>query len=210
MLTLGKLLVKTPEDLNNGKRGGGDGIREITTGGRDGTDNSYGTLTLGRAETGDTASTLVEGGKTSTKIGGVTGIGRHFSQTSGNLTQSLGPTGGGVSHHGNVHALITEVLGEGDTGVNGGLTGSDGHVGSVGNESGTLHDTNLAVLAGVGVGDGHGKLGEITKDFRHFVTTLTASDVDNGIGVGELGEGLGDDGLTASEGTGDGAGSSKD
>ena len=209
MLTLGKLLVKTPEHLHNGQSGGRNGIGEITTGRRDGTDNGHGTLTLGRAEAGNAAGTLVEGGKTGAEVGGVAGIGRHLSKTTGDLTKGLGPTGGGVSHHRNVHALITEVLGEGNTGVNGGLTGSDGHVGGIGNEGGTLHDTNLAVLAGVGIGNGHGKLGEITKDLRHFVTTLTATDVNNGVGVGELGKGLGNHSLTAAESTGNGTGTAE-
>ena len=209
VLTLGKFFVKTPEHLNNGQSGGRNRIGEITTGRRDGTDDGHGTLTLGRTEAGNAAGTLVKGSKTGTEVGGVTGIGRHLSETAGNLTKGLGPTGGGVSHHRNVHALITEVLRKGNTGVDGGLTGSDRHVGGVGNEGSTLHDTNLAVLAGISIGNGHGKLGEIAKNLRHFVTTLTATDVNNGVGVGELGKRLRDDGLATSEGTRDGAGTAK-
>ena len=47
----------------------------------------------------------------------------------------------------------------------------------------------------------HGELGEITKYFRHFVSTLSTSDVDDGIGVGILGQRLRDDSLSATEGT---------
>lgn len=39
----------------------------------------------------------------------------------------------------------------------------------------------------------------------HLVSALAASDVDDGVGVGELGERLGDNGLTATEGARDGA-----
>mmetsp|Transcript_17287 Transcript_17287/g.25184 ORF Transcript_17287/g.25184 Transcript_17287/m.25184 type:complete len:273 (+) Transcript_17287:1957-2775(+) len=188
MLTLGELLVKTPEHLHNGKSGGSHGIREISTGRRYGSHNGDSSLTVRRSKTGYTSSTLVESSKTSSEVGGVTGIGRHLSKTSRNLTKSLCPTRGRISHHGNIHALITEVLGKGDTGVNGSLTGSYRHVGGVGHQSGALHDSHLALLLGDRIGKSHGKLGEITKYLRHLVTALTASDINNGIRVGELRE----------------------
>ena len=148
MLPLGELLIQTPETLDNGQGGGGNGISEITTRRRDGTDNGDGSLPLGLTlrrkkkletmsiskvnginrwrkggggfrrktnQSNNTTSTFVERGKTSTQVGGVTGIGRHLSQTTGNLTQSLGPTRSGVSHHSNIVTLITVVLGKGNT-----------------------------------------------------------------------------------------------
>lgn len=45
-------------------------------------------------------------------------------------------------------------------------------------------------------------LGEIHQHLSHLVTALTTADVDNDITVGEFGHRLGDDGLAASEGTG--------
>ena len=44
MLTLGKLLIQTPKDLSDTESRHGNGIREITTGGRDGSDNGNRTL----------------------------------------------------------------------------------------------------------------------------------------------------------------------
>lgn len=44
-------------------------------------------------------------------------------------------------------------------------------------------------------------LGEIHQDFSHLITTLTTSDVDNNITVGELGHTLGNDSLAASKST---------
>lgn len=44
-------------------------------------------------------------------------------------------------------------------------------------------------------------LGEIHQHFSHLVTTLTTTNVDNDITVGELGDTLGDDSLSTSEGT---------
>ena len=210
MLTLGKLLVKTPEDLHNRKGGRSNWIGEITTGRGDSSDDSDGTLTIGRSKTGDTPSTFVEGSKTGTQVGGVTGIGRHLSKTSRNLTKSLGPTGSRVSHHGNIHSLITEVLSKRNPGVNRSLTRGDGHVGGIGNECGTLHDTDFPLSASVLILDSHGQFREITQDFSHLITTFSATDVDNSIRVGKLGKRLRNNSLSATESTRDGTSSSKD
>src|SRR5690242_12376696 len=74
----------------------------------------YTPLTGRRANALNSASTLVEGSQTGTKIGRVAGIGGHFGKTTGNLTKSLGPARRGVSHHADVVAHVTEVLGKGD------------------------------------------------------------------------------------------------
>jgi hypothetical protein len=199
MLTLGKLLVQTPENLHDGERGRSDGICEITTGRGHGADDGDSANTGGGSEAFGAAGTLVERSKTSSQISWVTAIGGHFCQTTGDFTKGLGPTGGGVGHHRNVLTLVTEVLGDGDTGVNRSLTSGHGHVGSVGNQGGTLHNTFF-----LSVNLGH-QLWEFHKYLSHFVTTLTATDVSDNIGVGELGQRLGNDGLAATEGTGDGA-----
>lgn len=43
---------------------------------------------------------------------------------------------------------------------------------------------------------------EIHQNFSHLITTLSATNVHNDVTVGELGQGLGDDGLAASKRTG--------
>mmetsp|Transcript_12503 Transcript_12503/g.31473 ORF Transcript_12503/g.31473 Transcript_12503/m.31473 type:complete len:456 (+) Transcript_12503:618-1985(+) len=209
MLTLSKFLIQSPEDLDNRQSSGSDRIGEISTRRRHSTNDRNGTLAVRRSQALNTSGTFVESGQTSSQIGGVTGIGRHLSQTTGDLTEGLGPTRGRVSHHGHVHALITEVFSKGNTGVNGGLTGGHRHVGCIGNQSGTLHDTDFT-LRSIGIRNSHGKFREIRQNFSHLVTTFTATDVNNSIRVGKLGKGLTNDGLSATEGTGDGAGSSKD
>mmetsp|Transcript_28787 Transcript_28787/g.42781 ORF Transcript_28787/g.42781 Transcript_28787/m.42781 type:complete len:268 (+) Transcript_28787:614-1417(+) len=183
MLTLGKLFIKSPKHLNNRKSCCSNRIGEITTGRRHSTDNGNSTLTVRGTKTRDTSSTLIESGKTCTKVCRITGIGRHLSKTSRNLTKGLGPTRGRVSHHRYIHTLITEVLCKGDTSVNRGLTSSHGHVGCVGHKSGTLHDTNLLRLSGDLIINKHRKLGEITQHFSHLISTLTTSDVNNCVGV---------------------------
>ena len=202
MLSLGKLLIQSPENRDNGKSGGGNWIGEITTWWGDGTDNRDGTLTVWGAETSDTSSTLVELSEGGTQVGWETRISGHLSETSRDLSEGLGPSGGGVSHHSHIRALISEVLGKGDTSVNGGLTSSDWHVRGVSDEAGTLHDVVLLSI------DGGLELGEVIKYLSHLVSTLTTSDVDDTVGVGVLGEGLGDTGLTAAEGSWNGASSS--
>mmetsp|Transcript_5322 Transcript_5322/g.10991 ORF Transcript_5322/g.10991 Transcript_5322/m.10991 type:complete len:296 (+) Transcript_5322:186-1073(+) len=118
MLTLSKFLIQSPEDLDNRQSSGSDRIGEISTRRRHSTDDRNGTLAVRRSQALNTSGTFVESGQTSSQIGGVTGIGRHLTQTTGDLTKGLGPTRGRVSHHGHVHALITEVFSKGDTGVN--------------------------------------------------------------------------------------------
>ena len=204
MLALGELLIETPEDLHNAESGRGDGLREVTTRRRDGTDDGDRALARGVTEAASLTSTLVERGETGGQVSGIAGVGGHFSETTRDLTQGLGPTGSRVGHHGNVHALVTEVLGESNTSVDGGLTGSDGHVGGVGDQAGALHDV---VLLAANV---DGQLGELHEYFGHLVTALTATDVDDAVRVGVLGERLRNDSLTATEGAGNGAGSTLD
>mmetsp|Transcript_6577 Transcript_6577/g.12773 ORF Transcript_6577/g.12773 Transcript_6577/m.12773 type:complete len:472 (-) Transcript_6577:7-1422(-) len=200
MLTLRKLLVQPPEHLHDRERRGAHGIGEVTTSGRHGTDDGDGAVALGVAEAGNLARTLVEGRKTGREVRGVALVGRHLSETSGNLTKSLGPAGGGVRHHGHVHAHVAEVLGKGDTRVDGRLTGRHRHVGGVGDEGGALHDgVRLAVLD-------HSELGEVHENLSHLVSALPASDIDDGLRVGVLGQRLRDNRLAAPERAGHRAG----
>mmetsp|Transcript_40100 Transcript_40100/g.123888 ORF Transcript_40100/g.123888 Transcript_40100/m.123888 type:complete len:654 (-) Transcript_40100:17-1978(-) len=199
VLTLREALLEAPEDLDDGERGGRDGVGEVTTRGRHGADDGDGTAAARRAEARDAAGALVEGGEAGTEVGGVATVGGHLGETAGDLTEGLGPAGGGVGHHGDVLAHITVVLGEGDAGVDGRLTRGDGHVGRVRDEARALHDRLLAAV------DDGGELGEVHEHLGHLVAALAAADVNDTVGVGELGEGLGDDGLAAAEGTRDGA-----
>lgn len=70
MLTLGKLLVESPENTDDGEGGRGDGVGEITTGRGDGTDNGDGSITVGGTEAPNVTGTLVELGEGGTEIGG--------------------------------------------------------------------------------------------------------------------------------------------
>ena len=143
--------------------------------------------------------TLVELGKRGSQVGGETRIGGHLSETTRDFSEGLGPTRGRVSHHGDVLALITEVLSESDTSVDGGLSGGDRHVRGVGHEAGTLHNVILLAI------DLSLQLREIVEHLSHLVAALTASDIDNTVRVGILGQGLGNTSLSAAEGAWDSA-----
>jgi hypothetical protein len=52
-----------------------------------------------------------------------------------------------------------------------------------------------------------GELREVLQHLAHLVAALPAPHVDDDVRVGVLGQGLGDDGLAATEGPGDGRGS---
>ena len=76
--------------------------------------NADGPLTAGVTQADNAAGTLVERGQTSTQVGWVAGIGRHLSQTTGDFSQGLSPSGSGVGHHGDIETHVTEILGQRD------------------------------------------------------------------------------------------------
>lgn len=173
VLSLGELLLKSPEDLDDGKGGGRDWISEISSWWGYGSDDSDGTFSVWRSQTVDSTGSLVELGQLGSEIGWVTSFGWHFGQSTGDFSESLSPSGGGISHHGDVLSLISEVLSKGDTSINGGLSGCDWHVGGIGDQTSSLHDRNVfSVPLG-------GKFREISQHLSHFVSSFSASDVDD-------------------------------
>ena len=132
-------------------------------------------------------------------------IGRHFSETTRDFSEGLSPSRGRVSHHSDILTHISEVLGQRNTSINRGLSGSDRHVRGVSDQAGTKHDRELGSLA-IHLSR---KRGELFQDLSHFVTTLTATDVDDAIRVRVLGESLRNTGLAATEGTGNSAGTTE-
>ena len=202
MLSLGKFLIKTPEDLHDSEGGRSDGIGEITTWGRHSSDNGDSSLSVGRTEAGDSSSSFVELSQLGSEIGRVTSIGRHLGQTTGDFSESLSPSGGRVSHHGDVESHISEVLGKSDTSIDGSFSGGDRHVGCVGDKASTLHDILFFSIH-------HNlKLGELREYLSHLVSSFSTTHIDDTLRVGELGESLRDTSFSASKSTGDSASSS--
>lgn len=72
MFALGKFFVQTPKDLNDTQCGRSDGIGEVTTGWRNGTDDRDRALTFWATLTFDATGALVEGSQTGTQISGIT------------------------------------------------------------------------------------------------------------------------------------------
>jgi hypothetical protein len=98
---------------------------------------------------------------------------------------------------------ISEIFSEGNSVVDRSLTSSHRHVRRVSDQTGTLHHTFIHTL------DLDSKLGELHKHFSHFISTLTATNVYDGIRVGVFREGLGNHSLSAAEGTWNGTSATK-
>mmetsp|Transcript_58539 Transcript_58539/g.154144 ORF Transcript_58539/g.154144 Transcript_58539/m.154144 type:complete len:435 (-) Transcript_58539:80-1384(-) len=196
MLALGELLVQAPEDLHDAERGRRHGVREVAPGRGHGPDDGDGALARRVAQALHAAAALVEARQTRAQVRGVAGVRGHLGQTTGDLAQGLGPAGRAVCHHCHVVALVAEVLGSGHAGVDRGLARRHRHVGGVGHQRGPLHDGLLLAV------DQRGELREIGEHLGHLVAALAAADVDNDVGVGVLGKGLGDHRLAAAEGAG--------
>ena len=184
MLSLGEFLIESPEHLDNLQGSHGDWIGEITSWWGYSTDNGDGSCTVSTKALNFTSS-LVKLSQLRLHVSWVTLIGWHLGQTTRDLSQGLGPTRGGVGHHGNVVALISEILGKGDTGVNGSLSGCDRHVGGIGDQAGSLHNTLFDSFI---VFDK--KLREISQDLGHLISSFATSDIHDDLRVRMLGQSL--------------------
>ena len=90
-------LIQCPEAAGETLGVLGDRLGEIVALGADSADDGDGTF--GTVQRLDITGTLVELCQTAGQVGGVAFIGGHLLQTAADLTQSLGPAGGGVGHH---------------------------------------------------------------------------------------------------------------
>lgn len=186
MLFLSQLLIQAPEDLHNGKGGGCNWIGEITTWGTNSTHNGNWTVSIRGTQTSNLSSSLVELSQFGSKICWITWITRHFCQSTWNFSQGFCPSGCWVSHHGNISTHISEIFSQSDSCVDGGLSGSHRHVGCVSHQRCSLHDTDfLSVLHGC-------EEGEFLQDFSHFISSFSATHINNNLTIRMLGECLRD------------------
>ena len=125
------------------------------------------------------AGSFVESRKFGCQISRETFFSRHFFQTSGKFTKSFCPTGSRVCHDGYVITHVTIIFCQRNTGINRCFTSRYRHVGSVGDESGTVHHK----VAGLGVD----QFAEVFQYLSHFVSTLTTADIDNDIRIRPFG-----------------------
>ena len=139
------------------------------------------------------AGTLVELCQTGTQVRRVTFLTGHLLQTSGHLTQSLRPAGGGVCHQRHRISHVTEILRDRNTGIDGCLTGCHRHIGCIGNQNGTFHQR----LAGLRVL----QLRELVQNVGHLVAALAAADVDHDVRLCPFRQLMLDNRLAASEGS---------
>ena len=203
MLLLSKFFVQPPEDLYDGEGGSSDWISEVTTRRTDSTDDGNWTLSVWRSEASDFSCSFVELGQLGGQIGWISRVSGHFSQSTWNFSQGFCPSGSGIGHHRDISSHISEILSKSDSCVNGGFSGSDRHVGSIGDKRGSLHDGDLFTIL-----DG-GEFWEFFQDFSHFISSFSTTDVDNDLTVGMFRQGLGNTSFSTSEGAGNSTGSSQ-
>ena len=98
---------------------------------------------------------------------------RQLFHTVRHLTQSLCPAGSRVSHQQDFQSHWTVIFRQCHRCIYRCFTGSNRHVGSIGNNNSTLHQLTSCVRVY--------QFGELGKDFHHLIRTFTASCNDNDI-----------------------------
>ena len=110
--------IQSPEYLYDTECGLGHRLGDIAAGRGYGSDCGQGAFPAVFAETNHMTGTLIELSQTASQISGITFLTGHLLQTSGHLTESLGPPGCGVRHQGHRITHITEILCNRDTCIN--------------------------------------------------------------------------------------------
>ena len=137
------------------------------------------------------AGALVKSGQAGRQISRESFFGGHLFQAAGQLAQSFCPTGGGVCHDRHIVSHIPVVFCQCQTGVDAGFTGSNRHVGSIGDQCSAVHQR----ISGLWID----QFSEFLQNLCHLVSTFSASDIDDDISVRPLGNLMLCHGLSGSE-----------
>ena len=139
---------------------------------------------------------LVEIRLSTTEISRVAGLAREFPEAAGDFTQRLCPAAGGVCHQRHAQALVAEILGHRDRGINTGFSRRDRHIRCIGNDDRAFHQrpTGAGVL----------QLRKLVQHAGHFITAFTATDIDNHVRITPFCQRLLQHGLAGAEATGHG------
>ena len=168
MLALGQLLIETPEDLDNTKSTASDGIREITTGRANSTDDADTALTLG----GTKSNGLHQHARRKRPAWHRGRQGNPDQQASlpddQKFSQEPQPIGRRSPPSWPRFALVTEVFSDSDTSIDRSFTSSDRHVRGVGDQAGTLHDRLFSAI------DGNRKLSGKSIALQPSIASFTA------------------------------------
>ena len=190
---VGTSLFQSVEATCHFLRSFGNRLFEVTTGRRNGTEESNGTcssiikvhVTCACVESTDDSREVHREGILSRKL----------LQTVRHLTECLCPTGSGVRHEEDAKTHRTIVLSDGHGRINRRLTGCHRHVGGVGDDDGTLHElaSGMRVI----------EFRELGKGLYDLVGTLTAGSDDHNVCFGLFGDSVLEDGFTGTERTRD-------
>ena len=174
---ISKSLIKSPEASYKSFGILSDWFREVTALWGNCTDD--GDRTFCTIEILHHSGTLIKSGKLGSQVSRETFLCRHFLKSSGKLSKSLGPTGGGVCHDRYIVTHVTIIFSQSNTCVDRCFTGSNRHVGCVGDQSSTVHHQ----VSGFRVD----QLAEVLQNLCHLISTLAAADIDDDICIGPFG-----------------------
>ena len=171
----------------------GNRLFEVTTGRRNGTEESN--RTCSSIIKVHVTCACIESTDDSREVHREGILSRKLLQTVGHLTECLCPTGSGVRHEEDAQTHRTIVLSDGHGRINRRLTGCHRHVGCVGDDDGTLHEfaSGMRVI----------EFGELSEGLYDLVGTLTAGSDDHNVCFGLFGDSVLEDGLTGTERTWD-------
>ena len=195
---VGTSLFQSVEATCHFLRSFGNRLFEVTTGRRNGSEESNGTC--GSIIKVHVTCTRIERTDDSREVHWEGILSRKLLQTVRHLTECLCPTGSGVRHQEDAQTHRTIVLSDGHGRINRRLTGCHRHVGGVGDDDGTLHELASCVRVI--------EFRELGKGLYDLVGTLTAGSDDHNVCLGLFGDSVLEDGLTGTERTRDKAGSS--
>ena len=178
MTRIGKGFVKRPEAASKTLCVLGNRLRKVGALRRNGSDDSDGTV--GPVQVDTHAGALIEFGKAARQVSRESFLGGHFLKAAGNLTECLGPAGGGICHDGHMIPHVAVIFCQRHAGVNRGLTGGNRHVAGVGNQ----HRAVRHRTSGLRVN----QFRELLQNLAHLVAALAASHIHNDVGVAPLGK----------------------
>ena len=190
---VGTSLFQSVETTCHFLRSFGNRLFEVTTGRRNGSEESNGTCSS--IIKVHVACACVERADDCGEVHRESILSRKLLQTVRHLTECLCPTGSGVRHEEDAQTHRTIVLGDGHGRINRRLTGCHRHVRRVGDDDSTLHElaSGMRVI----------EFRELGEGLHDLVGTLTAGSDDDDVRFGLFGDGVLEDCLTGTERTWD-------
>ena len=180
MARIRQIPVERPKASYKALRVLGDGFGKIAARRRNRADN--GNRSFPAAQRIDASRPLVKTCKACRKIGGKAFFGRHLFHATGKLAERFRPAACRICHDRDCHTHIAVIFGKRDARIQRHFTRGDGHIRRIRDEDRAFHDGASRPRI-----DDFGEFGE---NVGHFVSALSAADVDDEIGIAPLCNGV--------------------